>query len=608
MSYYLKKAIDNTKNYGLVDTLQRAWRVMKRPTATWKGMRLREARQKRYGQELLKEKQQKAAQQKPVWPAEYTDPEKPLFSILVPLYETDEHFLDELIRSLQEQTFPGWEVCFSDGSKDSSRLQQILQPYREKDPRIRYIADKPGPLGISANTNQAFSIAKGTFVVLGDHDDLFEPDALAACVEELEKESQTDVFYTDEDKTDETGNRFFDPVCKPSLNWPLLHSCNYITHMFVARRTVAEAAGLFREEYNGSQDYDFILRCLEQTDRVVHIPRVLYHWRINSTSTAGNPKAKRYAYDAGARALQSHYERTGIPAKAEMREDFGFYQTRYEDGKEEHPLLSIVVADAFTRKSIRYLKKLLREKEPALHYEILLTDWSCNSKLKHGKGLDSLKDLQSDPAFTLVPGSPEQEDENNLAAYINQAAGQARGEYLCLFSVRCMDEEAGALSSMLYLLQHQEEAGAIGPKLLGTDGAVRHAGVILDKGSIPQYEHLHLESYDNVLYSMQAFAALRKECLLTKTALFRECGGLDPTYRMLSSSIIDYCLKLGERHKTCLYAGDALMYYDPHPQKQKQSLFYEDAHRQDQVRLNEKWNADGIRKDPYYGNRIRERL
>ncbi len=577
---------------------------MKRPTASWKGMRLREARQKRYGQELLQDRQQKAAQQKQVWPAEFSDPEKPLFSVLVPLYETDEHFLDELIHSLQEQTFPGWEVCFSDGSKDSSRLQQILRPYREKDPRIRYIADKPGPLDISNNTNEAFSIARGTFVVLGDHDDLFEPDALAACAEQLEKDPQIDVFYTDEDKTDETGKRFFDPVCKPSLNWPLLHSCNYITHMFVVRSTVAEAAGLFREEYNGSQDYDFILRCLEKTDRVVHIPRVLYHWRINSTSTAGNPKAKQYAYDAGARALQSHYERTGIPAKAVMREEFGFYQTVYEDGMEEHPLLSIVVADAFTRKSIRYLKKLLREKEPALQYEILLTDWSCNPVLKRGKGLNSLADLRSDPAIRLLPGSPDQKDENNLVPYINAAAEKARGKYLCLLSTRCMDAEAGALSSMLYLLQHQEQTGAVGPKLLGTDGAVRHAGIILDKQSIPHYEHLLLESYDNVLYTMQAFAALRKECLLTKKDLFLEAGGLDPSYRMLSASVLDYCLKLGEKGKSCLYAGSALMYYDPHPRKQNRDAFYQEAQKEDRIQLEKKWDPEGNRKDPYYGNRL----
>ena len=604
MPYYLRKAIENTKNYGLADTVQRACRVLKNPTASWKGIRLREARQKQNGLQMLQERQQKAGREKREWPEAFSDTRTPLFSVLVPLYETDEHFLDELIRSLQEQTFPGWEICFSDGSKDSSRLQRILEPYRKKHPRIRYVADRPGPLGISLNTNQAFSIAKGTFIVLGDHDDLFESDALAACAEQLEKDPQIDVFYTDEDKTDETGRRFFDPVCKPALNWPLLHSCNYITHMFVVRRTIAEEAGLFRDEYNGSQDYDFILRCLEKTDRVVHIPKVLYHWRINSTSTAGNPKAKQYAYDAGARALQSHYERTGIPAKTAMLEDFGYFQTIYEDGKEENPLLSVVIPDALTRKSIRNMKRLLGEKESELHYEILLTDWSVNRQLSRGIGKEGLEELESETLIKRIPGSPEQKDTDNLSAFINAAAEQAKGEYICILSARCMDEEEGALSSMLYLLHHQDEVGAVGPKLLGADSAVRHAGIILDKESIPDYAHLHLETYDNVLYAGQAFAALRKECLLTKTALFRKAGGLDPSYRMLSASVLDYCMKLGEMGKSCLYAGRALVYYDTHLRQRSRVGFYKEAWETDRRKLTEKWNADGKRKDPYYGDRL----
>ena len=605
MPYYLQKAIDNTKNYGLTDTMQRAWRVLKRPTATWKGILQREARQKQYGRELAECQKEKAGRMRKEWPAEFLDPEKPLFSILVPLYETDERFLYELIRSIQAQTFPGWEVCFSDGSRDCSRLKDILRVYQENDPRIRYIAEQPGPLGISPNTNQAFSIAGGTFIVLGDHDDLFEPDALAACAERLERDPQIDVFYTDEDKTDETGKRFFDPVCKPSLNWPLLHSCNYITHMFVVRRTIAEEAGLFREECNGAQDYDFILRCLEKTERVVHIPEILYHWRINSTSTAGNPNAKRYAYDAGARALQSHYERTGVPAKAEMLEDFGYYRTVYEDGKEEHPLLSIIVADAFTQKSIRYLKKLLKNKEPELRYEVLLTDWTGNRALRHGRGMDSLSELKADPAFTLLQGAPDQQSADNLATYINAAARKAKGQYLCLLSTRCMDAEEGALSSMLYLLQHQRRTGAIGPKILGTDGAVRHAGVILHRESVSGLEHLHMEPYDNVLYSMQAFSALRKECLLTRTDLFLELGGLDPAFRMLSSSVLDYCFKLREKQMDCLYAGRALVYYDPHQRRQDKRTFYEAASEHDSSRLETKWASTEMWNDRFYGDRMK---
>ena len=225
---------------------------------------------------------------------------------MVPLYETDEKFLTELIQSIKAQTYPNWEICFSDGSKDSSRLKEIVGRFSAKDSRIRYVDEEPGPLGISSNTNQAFSIAKGDFIVLGDHDDLITPDALFECVKAMNEPDgyDIDVIYTDEDKTNATARRRFEPNIKPDFNQELLESCNYITHMFVARKSLVDEVGLFDDTYNGAQDYDFILRCTEKARKIHHIPRIVYSWRINETSTAGNPAAKMYAYDAGVKALQ----------------------------------------------------------------------------------------------------------------------------------------------------------------------------------------------------------------------------------------------------------------------------------------------------------------
>ena len=185
---------------------------------------------------------------------------RPLMSFLVPLYETEEVFLAELIAALKAQTYPEWEVCFSDGSKDPTRLTEIIKRLAGGDERIRYVADIPGPLGISSNTNQAFSIAKGDFIVLGDHDDLITPDALYECVKAMNEDDTIDVIYTDEDKTNSTGKKRFEPNLKPDFNQELLESCNYITHMFVARKSLVDEVGLFDDTYNGAQDYDFILR------------------------------------------------------------------------------------------------------------------------------------------------------------------------------------------------------------------------------------------------------------------------------------------------------------------------------------------------------------
>lgn len=602
MPYYIRKAIENTKSYGWRDTAIRAWRVLQRPTAGWRTLHQRGLRQERYEKWILEENAREKTQDNGTH--DLTPGVGPLFSILVPLYETDERFLRELILSVQAQTYSNWELCFSDGSRDKSRLTEILRPYLEQDPRIRYTAEHPGPLGISANTNQAYSISQGEFIVLGDHDDLFEPEALSACAQWLRKDPSAEVFYTDEDKTDETGKRFFDPSCKPALNWPLLHSCNYITHMFVAKRSVVEAAGLLDERFNGAQDYDFILRCLEKTNRVVHIPRVLYHWRINSTSTAGNPNAKRYAYDAGALALQEHYERMGILAKAELSEDMGYYRTVWQ--KEERPLLSVIIMDAFTRRQARYMMKILKEREPDLQYEILLTDWSENPHLCHDRRLSTyLEKLRQEPGMRILRGNRTLQNGDNLAEAANEAAAQAKGEYICLLSSRFVSEKKGSLEEMLQFLVFQDNCGAVGPKILCVDGKVRHAGVILGKDEIPAAEQLRMEYYDDVLFSMQAFSALRKECLLTKTSLFREAGGLDHSYQMYSSAILEYCLKLTEAGKDCLYAGRVLMHYEPHKRKKDKQQLYEEARRADEEMLNERWKKILQTGDRYYGERLK---
>lgn len=253
----------------------------------------------------------------------------PLFSIIVPLYETPENFLMELIGSLKSQTYSNWELCFSDGSKDSSRLKAIIGREMDIDSRIKYIDKASGPLGISSNTNQALEIATGDYIVLGDHDDLFTPDALYECVNTL-NEKKVDIIYTDEDKTDVTSTKFFEPHFKPDFNLGFFRSNNYICHMFVVAKHIVEKVGPFCDEYNGAQDYDYILRCTEIAKSIVHIPKVLYHWRFHMDSTAAMPESKLYAYEAGRKAVQAHFDRLGIDAKVEMGRDYGYYNTRFK--------------------------------------------------------------------------------------------------------------------------------------------------------------------------------------------------------------------------------------------------------------------------------------
>ena len=571
MFYYLQKGIDNLKSNGLRDTVVRTWHFLGRPAVSWKGMRARSGRQSAYDaffRSRLPSESEQEEQRKTVFSY------RPLFSILVPLYETEERYLRELIESVQAQTYDGWELCLSDGSKDPARLEKILAPYCEHDPRIRRTAKRPGPLGISANTDQAFEIANGDFIVLGDHDDLFTPDALFACAQALNADRTIDVLYSDEDKTNERADRFFDPVLKPMFNDDLLNSGNYITHMFVVRKDIAERTGLFREEYNGAQDYDFILRCTEIAAHVHHIPRVLYHWRINETSTAGNPNAKRYAYDAGRRALQAHYDRLGLPRRASMSEDLGFYNT----APEEEPVLprvSVLVADCAEPRKLRNIRKILKEMETGLNCELLIAG--------------------------------EEERAGGEAAAYNALAARAKGEVLILISGRMLAGQEHALTDMVRILTVREDIGALGPKVLCRGGGVRHAGVILEKDRMAEEVYLETEWYDNVLFQLKDAAALRRECLVVRTSAFREAGGLPETYALYSTAVLDLCLRLGRNGLRCAYAGQILMLYGPCRRDRNKEGMWQEKAAADRRQFTAVWGQDGIVRDRYYADRIKEK-
>ncbi len=265
------------------------------------------------------------------------------FSILVPAYNTDPVFLKEMVMSVVRQTYDGWELCIADGS-DSDIVKDNLDRIREGlketvSDRIKY--KKLGSnRGISGNLNDALVMATGDYVGFLDHDDILTPDALYEVMSALESGMERDgniyrnrykALYTDEDKVNQAGTRYFDPHIKPDFDIDLLRSTNYICHFFVVRLQIAVKAGGFKSEYNGAQDHDFILRCIELMDpsQIYHVPKVLYHWRSSFASTAENPDSKLYAYEAGKRAVADHLNRLGIKASVVNTSHLGFYRVKY---------------------------------------------------------------------------------------------------------------------------------------------------------------------------------------------------------------------------------------------------------------------------------------
>ena len=264
---------------------------------------------------------------------------EPKISIIVPTYKTPINFLREMIDSVVDQTYSNWELCIADGSEGDAAVEAELEKYAKQDDRIKYILLEKNE-GISGNTNAALELATGEYVGLFDHDDILAPNALYEVVKALQ-EKEYDILYTDEDKITGDGKEHNDPNFKPDFSMDLFCSHNYITHFFVVKTNIIKEIGGFRPEYDGSQDYDLMFRCIESADSIKHIPMILYHWRIHMNSVAGDPASKMYAYDAGKRAIEDHFKRIGVKAKVEHTGLWGMYHVIYETPG--NPLVSIII-------------------------------------------------------------------------------------------------------------------------------------------------------------------------------------------------------------------------------------------------------------------------
>ena len=255
---------------------------------------------------------------------------QPKISIVVPLYKTPEKYLRQLVDTVKAQTYPNWELCLSDGSGADSPIRKLLDSLASSDERIKVIFHEK-PLQISENTNAGIEAATGDYIAFADHDDELTPHALFQCVKALNENRDIRILYSDEDKMSMDGHKFFQPHFKPDYNPDLLCTVNYICHLFVVDREIISQVGMLRKEFDGAQDYDFIFRCVEtvKPEQIYHIPRILYHWRCHEDSTAENPESKTYAFEAGKRAIEEHYKRTGINAEVLQGEFLGLYRTRF---------------------------------------------------------------------------------------------------------------------------------------------------------------------------------------------------------------------------------------------------------------------------------------
>lgn len=480
---------------------------------------------------------------------------RPKISFVVPLYKTPEKYLRRLTESFQEQTYSNWELCFSDGSGAQSPLTELLKELTAKDNRIKYVSHEES-LQISENTNSAIEIATGDFIAFADHDDELTPNALFECVKAINEKPQTLVIYTDEDKMSMDGHKFFQPHFKPDYNPDLLCTVNYICHLFVVSRKVIEKVGGLRSEFDGAQDYDFVLRCVEavKDEEICHIPKILYHWRCHEDSTAENPESKLYAFEAGRRAVQAHYERTGIHAEVFKGEYLGLYRTKFI--RDHDPLISIIIPNKDHIDDLKRCMESIEQKSTYKNYEYIIVENNSTDSAT----FDYYKKLEAEnPKVRMVYW----DGVFNYSAINNYGASFAKGEYLLLLNNDTEIINPDCLEELLgYCMR--KDVGAVGARLYYEDDTIQHAGVVIGFGGIAGHCFVQQKrgttGYCHRIICAQDYSAVTAACMMVKKSAFDAVGGLSEELAVAFNDI-DFCMKLRKAEYLIVYNPYAELYH-----------------------------------------------
>lgn len=476
----------------------------------------------------------------------------PKISIVIPLYNTPLKYLKEMLKSITQQTYDNWQLCLADGSINKKCENWIQRKYG-KDSRICYRhLEKNG--GIAENTNQALKMADGDFIFLADHDDVIVQGAFYEIVKKLNEDPQIDILYTDEDKISMDGKFYFGPNMKSDFNLDLLRSVNYICHIFVVRKSIVDQIGEFRSEFDGAQDYDFILRCCEKTSKICHIPKVLYHWRAHPDSTAENPESKRYAYVKGRKAVQEHYKRLNISAKVEDTKYWGIYRSIFE--VQGNPKVSILILNKDHKEDLEKCISSIMERTTYSNFEIIIAENNSEEK-EIFQYYNELEREYENVKVVYWKG------DFNFSAINNFAAQYATGEYYVLLNNDIEIITPEWLEEMLGYCQ-REDVGMVGVKLYYPDHSIQHAGVVLGMGGIAGHILCKADGnepgYNGRLVTVQDISAVTAACAMIKKEVYEDVGGLDETFRVAFNDI-DLCMKVREKNLLIVFTPYVEMYH-----------------------------------------------
>lgn len=496
----------------------------------------------------------------------------PKISVLVPINQISSRFLQQMIESLQKQTYSNWELCVVDATP------QEFYIYVEQDKRIKYLHLEKN-LGMAEKTNAALEIATGEYVGVLDNNGLLAPNALYEMVKAIlfpqeVKQSgvhwntyykklkeagimnasegvQPEVLYSDEDKVTEDLSEHYDPHFKPDFSLDLLRSNNYISNFFVVKKSLAKQVGGFSKEFEGAQDYDFILRCVEQARGIVHVPKVLYHWRTHIGAVTNNRESEPYAFDVGKEVVEAHLKRTKVPATVEMTEKPGFYRVKYPVQKQA--LISIIIPN---KDEVASLEKCLKSiaKSSYTNYQVIIVE--NNSTME--ETFYFYKKIQEENIFHKVNGEPmpirivtwEANGIFNYSAINNYGMQFAQGEYVVLLNNDIEILEEGWMEELLGNCQ-RPEVGITGVRLYYPDDSIQHAGIGVGIGGHARGVASNMlvgtsrecDEYCHKAGIQLNYSAVTAACMMIRKRVFEEAGGFTEKLTVAFNDV-DLCLKV----------------------------------------------------------------
>lgn len=524
-------------------------------------------------------------------------PKDVTFSILVPLYNTPERFLREMIESVMTQTYGKWELCLADGSDDAHAfVGRICQEYRQKDSRIKYqkLAKNEG---ISGNTNECYKMATGNYIALFDHDDLLHPCVLFAYMQAI-CEKDADYIYCDEATFKGNSiNHMITLHFKPDFAPDNLLANNYICHFSVFGRELLESGELFRSQFDGSQDHDMILRLTAKAKHIVHIPRILYYWRSHKGSVASSIDAKTYAIDAAKGAVADHLTKLGY-RNFEIESTRAFatiFRIKYE--LTSRPLVSIIIPNKDHVDDLSRCVESIINLSTYDNYEIVIVE--NNSETAEIRTY--YEEISRHPRVQVV----EYKGDFNYSKINNFGVQYAKGEYLLLLN---NDTEVITPDWMEELLMYamRKDVGVVGAKLYYPDKTIQHAGIVIGLGAHRTAGHTHYRipeanvGYMGRLCYAQDVTAVTGACMMVSKALYEELGGLDESFTVALNDV-DFCLRVREKGLLNIFTPFAELYH--YESKSRGSDKKDDRalrYQQESDRFRVKW-ADALAKgDPYY--------